>query len=446
MDENKNPSKFGNLRNSHAGRLLLLGVLMLLLHIPLSLIKGLMHERQATQMQAVTEVSSKWGLSQTFIGPRIVVPYVERWRESKANDSFVERHQVKYAHFLPETLNVKAAVSHEIRRRGIFEVPVYQTRVRVSGGFSPPDFSQWPIKAKDISWAEARLVFDVSDARAIQEQANVEWNGVSLPLEPGGAQAGASAPGFHAVIGKAASGAPLSFSVEFHFNGSEGLFFAPVGKYSQIEINSDWPDPSFQGKWLPTQRDINEDGFKAAWKIPYLGRGFSQQSTESAFLSALPDYAVGVNFVRPIDHYRMAHRGSKYALLFMTLTFLSLWLFEILCGLRVHAVQYLLTGSALCMFYLLQLALSEHLGFTIAYVLAASAVAIMVSAYSLVMLATRKRSAILAAGLAMLYAYLYSLLLEQNYALLLGSVGLFVILGAVMYLTRKVDWLALKTP
>jgi inner membrane protein len=218
---------------------------------------------------------------------------------------------------------------------------------------------------------------------------------------------------------------------------------APFAETTTVKLSSDSANPSFQGNWLPTDRSVNSGGFEATWVIPFLGRNYPQAWTEGTSLRPAIDASLfGVELVEPVDAYSMAERSLKYAALFLILTFALMWLIEVLGRVRVHPIQYLLLGAALCLFYLLELSLSEHLGFAPAYALASLAVVGMVGAYSWVIFRQRARAATVTGAVAGLYAYLYVLLRNEDYALLMGSVGLFVILGTIMYATRKVDWSA----
>jgi inner membrane protein len=219
------------------------------------------------------------------------------------------------------------------------------------------------------------------------------------------------------------------------------LFIAPLGRDTTVDLKSNWNSPSFQGAWLPSQRTVNVNGFEAAWTIPYLGRNYPQSwNSEKLMKEKIAASQFGVNLIAAVDKYRMAERSVKYAGLFILLTFAAIWLIEILVKFRVHFLQYLLLGFALCIFYLLELSLSEHMRFTAAYAIAALAIIVMITAYGKVMLKTFKKAAIVGSIVIALYTYLYIILCNEDYALLMGSIGLFVILGLIMFLTRRVNW------
>lgn len=430
---------------SHVGRIMLLGILVLVLQIPVASIENLVFERQTTEGQAKAEIQEKWGQQQQLVGPVLLVPYRVKTQIQDPHSGVKEtKIEIRRAVFLPEQLEVSSQLRHETRYRGIFEVPLYQATVTVNGSFKNPDLKLLDLKPEEVLWNKARLVVFVSDARAIQKQAKVNWNGEEHVFEPGSDESTTDYPGYHLDLEEAiGTGDNYSFDIEFVLNGSNGFYFAPLGKDSVLSLRGTWPDPSFQGKWLPNEREVSADGFISQWRIPYLSRNFPQQAAE---FSSIQDnvYAslVGVALISPIDNYRMSERSIKYEILFFVLTFSAIWLLEVLARLRVHLMQYLFIGAGLCLFYLLELSLSEHLGFYWAYAIATAAIVSMVSLYSCVVLRTGKRAAFIGVSLTVLYLYLFTLLREQNYSLLIGSVGLFLILSLIMFVTRRVDWFA----
>jgi len=440
-------SNFGQrVSQSQLGRIVLLGILILLLQIPITSIEHLVQERGISQYEAVADVQQKWGQAQHIIGPMLVIPYraKKQWQDNKTGGKKI-KSVTKRAVFLPDELSSTSQLVNERRYRGIFEVPLYQAEIGLQGHFSQPSFDKWDIKNEDVLWDKARLVIMVSDARAIQKQAKIVWNQQSYFLEPGSDAVVSNAPGYHIDLPTlAVKSDQYAFKLQLKLNGSGSLYFAPLGKNSLIEINAPWPDPSFQGNWLPTSREVNQEGFSSQWQIPYLGRNFPQQIQNfSTHLKNIQQALVGVDLISPVDNYRMFERSLKYQMLFFVLTFVAIWLIELLSKLRVHIMQYLFIGAGLCIFYLLALSLSEHLGFYIAYFIATAAIVALVSFYSYVVLGTGRRALTIGASLAALYAYLFSLLQEQNYALLIGSIGVFTMLAVVMYLTRHIDWFKL---
>ncbi|MEX1993603.1 MAG: cell envelope integrity protein CreD [Steroidobacteraceae bacterium] len=429
------------MRSSQTLRLVTVGILVLLLQIPIAMIGGQVQEREMRGAEAVEEVSSKWGNQQTLSGPVLVVPYMHRWTEANRDGMPITRTELRHAYFLPENLLTRGTVTTETRKRGIFSVPVYKLELNLSGRFSRPDFGSLGLEPIAVAWERAHLVVGIADTRAIQQETTVNWQGASASFVPGTGGFADAGTGIHAVVGFTEGTPAIEFSLPLSLNGSQGVFFTPFGKNTVVELDSNYPHPSFQGNWLPNERTVNADGFKARWAIPFLGRSFPQAWTsQNKMDNDIAGSGFGVDFLNPVDHYRMAERSVKYASLFILLTFATLWLFEVRAGVRVHPIQFLMLGGALCLFYLLLLALSEHMGFTLAYGLASVSVIGMVAAYGVVVLRGLGKALAVGLGVAFLYAYLYVLLVNEDYALLIGSIGLFLILGLIMYATRHVDW------
>lgn len=428
-------------------RLAGVGLLALLLLIPILRIGELVKERQGRAEGAVAEIASKWGNSQSIIGPALVVPYTERTSSVSATGAPVVTGRPGNAIFLPKRLQAEGKVDSETRKRGIFSVPVYRLDLNVEGEFARPDFASLGLDPATADWSRAHLVVSIADVRAIQEQNSVRWNDKEVPFLPGTGSFSEFQTGIQAAVGADAAAAGYRFSFPLALNGSSALSLAPFAETTTVKLSSDSANPSFQGNWLPTDRSVSSGGFEATWAIPFLGRNYPQAWTDATALRPAIDVSLfGVELVEPVNAYSMTDRSLKYAALFLLLTFAVMWLIEVLGRVRVHPIQYLLLGAALCLFYLLELSLSEHLGFAAAYAIASLAVVGMVGAYSWVIFRQRARAATVTGAVAGLYAYLYVLLRNEDYALLMGSVGLFLILGAIMYSTRKVDWSAAGTP
>ena len=432
-----------SIRSSQMLRLLSVGVLALLLQIPIAMIGGLVSERQARRQAAVAEVSSKWGNVQSITGPALVVPYTYRWIEASAGGQQITRTETRNAVFLPQQLRVRGSIDTELRNRGIFSVPVYKLGLTLEGEFGRPSFSELGLEPAAVAWERAHLAIGISDARAIQKETAVTWNDKKAPFLPGTGAFTDGGAGIHAVVGVLDGVQRLQFSFPLSLNGSLGVYLTPFAQNTAVELQSNYGHPSFQGNWLPVDRSVSDAAFQARWSIPFLGRNYPQAwKAEAEMRKEIDGSRFGVELVNPVDHYRMAERSVKYAGLFILLTFATVWLIEVLAGVRVHPIQYLMLGGALCLFYLLELSLSEHLGFPLAYAIASIAVVGMVAGYSVVALHHMRRALVVVAGVALLYTYLYILLMNEDYALLIGSVGLFLILSAIMYATRRVDWYA----
>jgi len=319
---------------------------------------------------------------------------------------------------------------------------VYRLNLTLEGEFTQPKIADLGIAPNDVQWAHAHLALGISEVRAIQDQVSVTWNGQAAPFLPGPGGFTDGGPGINAPVSVTAIGTTYAFSIPVSVRGSQSAYFVPSAMDTSVELTSNFQHPNFQGAWLPTERTISADGFKSSWSVPFLGRGYPQTwlSQPSGPSDAIQKSRFGVELMDPVDPYRMASRSVKYAGLFILLTFTSMWLVEVLAGIRVHPVQYLMIGAALCLFYLLELSLSEHVKFVTAYGIAALAVIAMIGGYSLVALKRINRASVVSVGVTLLYGYLYVLLTNEDYALLIGSIGLFVALALIMLVTRRIDW------
>lgn len=435
------------LRQSTFLRLLVLALLTLVLLLPVDWIRELIAERSQRQNDASEEIVGKWGRAQTLAGPVLIVPYQRRRTEKNYEGKDVEKVEQRYLTVLPDVLRVRAKVDGQERHRGIFVVPVYRLSLDVSGEMSLPDLKALDIEANELQWQRARVVVGVSDARTIQNRASLTWNGAELPFRAGPGDIEAVSAGVHAPLDAAFQGR-AEFAFRLTMQGSSSLFFTPLGQETEVAVESNWPTPSFQGDWLPAERSVVASGCTATWQIPFLGRSQAQAWTTAVFEKArcLETSLFGVDLLLPVSAYRMADRSVKYAQLFILLTFGTIWLLEVLGRLRVHPIQYLLIGGALCTFYLLELSLSEQLGFAIAYLLASAAVVVLIGAYAAIALRGWRRSLAVTSMVGGLYCYLYVLLTNEDYALLMGSLGLFIALASAMLLTRNVNWYAPSQP
>ncbi|MEW6234183.1 MAG: cell envelope integrity protein CreD [Candidatus Omnitrophota bacterium] len=436
-----------SIRQSKIVRLIGVGILVLFLQIPIFMIGSLVNERQGRQQSVIEEISSKWGQSQSINGPALIVPYTYQWNEMSATGQLINHTETRHAIFLPEKLQVAGKLDCAALFRGIYSVPVYKLNLTVSGVFPALNFKELGIDPASVIWERAQITLGISDAHAIQEQTEISWNSNRFPFLPGVEYCTGSNTGIHALVAINAEIQQYEFAFPLALNGSVGLFFVPFGQETIVDLNSNSGNPSFQGAWLPIDRSVSDNHFIAKWKIPFLGRNYPQAWTgQTDFRENIQNSRFGVNLIDLMNSYRMAERSVKYASLFILLTFTIVWLIELLAGVRVHPIQYLLLGASLCMFYLLELSLMEHLGFLLAYVLACMAVIGMTGSYSYSIFHRFKQTAIVAALIAGLYAYLYILLTNGDYALLIGSLGLFVILAVVMFITRRVDWYNSEIP
>lgn len=422
----------------------LVGALVALLLIPLGMVMALVHERQGTRASAEREVSEKWGSRQCVGGPVLLVPYVVRTTDSNGRTHVATSH----ATLLPRRLAIEGELTPEIRYRGIYEVPLYAARLDFEGAFALDEVLDLGIPEADLRWTDAVLSVGIPDPRGIRRSPTLQWGDVELAFEPGAGTGSLFPSGIHAPVGEILGGSrepSRSFHFELGLNGSRELTFLPVGEDTRVRLGSSWPDPSFTGAFLPERRSITASGFTAEWQLFYLGRSYPQRwKAGEVDANVVNASAAGVDLLLPVDAYQKSLRSAKYGILFLVLTFGTYFLFEVLGRLRIHPFQYLLIGLALVLFYALLLSLSEHLGFDRAYSIAATGTVALIVGYSGFILGGAGRVAEIGALLGSLYLYLYVLLQLEDYALVLGALGLFFILGAVMWITRRVDWYALQ--
>ncbi|MBE7439904.1 MAG: cell envelope integrity protein CreD [Spirochaetales bacterium] len=420
-------------KSSVTWKILITGSIVIALLIPAYLIRGTIEERQASHSAAIQEMNGRWGSEIQLVGPVLVIPFYVPGKP--ANQETLT--------LLPEELQIESDARAQTRSRGIFDTAVYSASITITGRFDA--HATGVTLPSHINWKEARFLVGLTDLRGI-EQADLLLGNQSFELRPGAvplAEQGLQAltPGM----------SRATFALKLQARGSTALRFALCGKTTNVSIISNWANPSFDGGSLPTERTIGPEGFKASWSVStLLSRGFplawtSSNEDASAYRERLHASASGVAFYLPVDIYQKATRSVKYAGLFLTLIFLAFFLFEMLIGLRIHPIQYGLVGAAKLIFYLLLLSLAEQIGFAIAYLVAATASSAQISAYSYALLRSARRASLMATILLLIYGYLYFLLQMENYALLAGSVGLFLIVGAVMFLTRNVSWYQIES-
>ncbi len=430
-------------------RLIVIGFLVLVLLIPLAMVRSTIGERAGRRAEVIQEVSALWGQAQEIGGPLLVLPFDVPIKDANGK---IERYRQR-AFYLPAELVVRGEIEPERRQRGIFETVVYRTRLHLEGNFEKPDLAALGIPAGEARWEEAFVSFGVPDLRGLTSALSIDWDGRKVELEPGPGAADLWRSGIHAPLSGLAElpeGKTMPFRLELPLQGSEHLQVLPLGRATRVELSSSWPDPSFRGAYLPAKREVSEAGFRAEWQVSEFGRGFPQawrsgDADHSTFRDAVASSSLGVGLFLPADGYQKSDRALKYGLLFLVLTFASCFFFEVFHPVRLHPVQYLFVGAALCLFYLLLLALSEHFGFGLAYTAASAGTVALIGGYSRAILKARSRAALLTGALAALYGYLWVLLRSEDYALLLGATALFVLLGVAMFLTRRVDWYAGKT-
>ena len=424
------------LRKSLLVKFAVIGFILILLLIPQSMVRSLINERQYRQMDVTREVSEKWGAAQTVTGPVLVIPFRELYTQSDGKELEYKRK----AYFLPQNLRINGQLENHTRKRGIYDVLLYRGILQLEGNFPAPNWEALKINPDMVVWNEARLAFGISDLAGIDSSLQLNWGNQALRLEPGTSEAKLLPAGVSVGLPVTdASTAAGAFNLKMQLRGNEYIHFAPVGQETTASMQSPWPSPSFDGSFLPKESNISEAGFTASWGILDLNRNYPQQWTEHDEYS-LKDNTFGVRLVQPVDGYAKNDRSTKYALFILALVFLSFFFFETLQHFDIHPFQYLMVGLAISIFYLLLLSLSEHLGFNKAYLAAAAATVGLILFYSRYILKSWRMFGQLAFLLVAIYSFVFVVLQLEDYALLVGSLGLFATLAAVMYLSRNVDW------
>lgn len=428
-------------------KLIVVVVLTLAILIPLGLIRSTIAEREGYRLQAVASIAESYAGPQTLIGPMLIVPYRVEVETVRNDDRGVPRKTVETVSrewvFFPRDLRVDGQVVPNVRRRGLHEVRVYELRAALAARFD----AAIPAQAeggvlRDIG--APYLSFGLSDVRGLIGTPGLRLDGAAAKLLQGAAPARSGA-GLHALRPVPAPGARQTLRVDLEFvsGGTEHLTIAPVGDGNRITLTSTWPHPQFAGRFLP-RHQIGAKGFRAEWDISALAAGTQAQvlAARAQGSDAQAYDALTVSLVDPVDIYSQADRASKYGLLFIALTFVGFFMFELLKRLPIHPIQYLLVGLALAIFFLLLLSLSEHIAFLWAYLIASAACIGLLGFYLAHVLCSRARGLGFAAALTLLYAVLYGLLVSEDNALVLGSILLFGVLAAIMVFTRRIDWYA----
>jgi inner membrane protein len=431
-------------------KVLMIVVLTGLLMIPLAMIEGVVYERSSYRDQASYDIASSWTGEQQFLGPLLVVPYqdhytVKVWDKQLKRYDIQEKSRQKRLIIAPEKLQVDAEVTTETRKRGIYAVPVYHSRMAVAGTFSLKRLEDLSLpEGHRLEWQAAYLSLMVSDVRGVEVQPRLTWRQAEIEFASD-TQLHGMRTGMHAPLGVlAAQEAPVDFAFELRLNGMELLQFSPVGKSTRINLDADWPDPSFMGRYLPTSRSIDADGFRANWSLSSFSSAIPQQleACQRGECDGLLRETFGVKLFNSVDIYQQSERSIKYALMFIGLTFVSFFLYEVMKGLRLHPMQYLLVGLGLSVFYLLLISLSEHMAFASAYLVATLASTLLIGFYVSSVLASLKHGAALTSALLLLYGMLYAILRSEDNSLLMGSLLIFGVLSLVMIVTRRLDWYA----
>ncbi len=448
METQKQKKSFGQwLKTSITVRMLMVGILILVLLIPLSYIKNLIQERSFRQVEVVREINQKWGNEVLLYGPVLKIPYQVHSLKKSWDDktkSYIEEDLVtiRSAYFFPNTLDINTNIESETLGRSIYESVVYTADMKIKGSFTIPNFETIDILEEDILWNKATVIINSTNLKGIRSNLELNMGGDQYPLRSRYTQNSYTNTLETKFIKETSlpKESAINFDLDLVINGSEQLRFIPVGRETTVAMTSNWASPSFNGNYLPNTKtkEISENGFKANWKVLQINREFEQE-----FFGELPQIdssAFGVKLLIPVDEYQKSERATKYGYLVIALTFLVFFLIQTISKINIHPFQYLMIGLALTMFYTLLISISEHSSFLKAYIIAGISVVALISMYSKAILKSFKFMSFIAISLAALYTFIFVIIQLENYALLVGSIGLFLILGTIMMVSRKIDW------
>ena len=430
------------MRRSITLRVTFIGVLVLLLLIPLEMVESLIRERESRKAEVEQEVSHTWGGPQTITGPVISVPYesVVRVDAQDGSGRYEMRTITEWAHFLPEELEVEGSLAPHKRHRGIYDVVVYQSVIALKGRF--PGLQENDLGRNDkLRWHDAVIGLGITDLRSIKEQVRMELGGRAVDFEPGMPTNDVIGTGLSAglPLDSTMMGAGGTFTMDLQLNGSTSFRIVPVGKVTRVHVQSDWSSPSCSGAFLPDSIPTDGQRLDARWTVLHLNRPYPQ-----AFLggrsSEVGESAFGVDLILPVDEYQKSTRAAKYGVMLIVLVFTVFFFVEVMRKVRIHPIQYLLVGLALCIFYSLLIAFSEHIGFGYSYITAALAVIVLVTLYARSVFNMPRAAQLLTLVLILVYGFIFTIIHQEDYALLMGSIGLFRVLATVMWLSRKISW------
>ena len=438
-----------------------IGILLLLILgslIPLSLVRSLVLERKALSSSVEHELAATWGGAQRIVGPILVVPFEEdelrqvpnpdRTAQAAYVDQLVTTRHLLY--LLPEELDIEGRTTTSVRRRGIYEVPLFTADMSFAGRFDPPNLTAIELAPEHrILWDEAWVEAYVSDLSGSLNPIALDWAGLSIPFRVGTEEISGSAQIVAPIALESAEDlSDAAFAFEIALNGSDSIGVLPLGRATRMTLASDWPHPSFFGGMLPASSTISPKGFEANWQVSHFARQLPQQWRDNdvkldTLISRARVDGLAVRMVESVDHYLKAERSVKYGVLFIVLVCGVLFAFEVMAGGRVHVVQYGFVAAAVCIFFLLLLSLSEVLGFALAYAVSAAMSLLLIAPYAAKIGQSWRQGATAGALLAGVYGYLYVTLQSEDHALIMGSLLLFAALAALMFATRNVDWYAL---
>lgn len=447
MNKNQTTLEKANnwIKNSVGLKLITITILMLLLLIPASMIKSIINERENLNQSVLNEVSQKWAGKQQINGPVLCIPLVYEYvHEDDEKETKTITH-TKQLYVLPDQLSIKGKIDPETLKRGIYEVVVYRSSLNISGKYNL-NLKIDQEGLKEIKYDKAFLTVGISDLRGIEDEVVLNWGKQKLDIQAGSNLNDMISSGVNIDLPniKNQINQNINFSFQLNLQGSQNISFIPLGSTTKVDLQSSWSSPSFNGNFIPDNREVRDSGFTAQWKVLQLNRNYPQSWINKNMRKEMQYSAFGLDLIMPMDDYQKSMRSSKYAAMTIALIFLIFFLVEILNGRKIHPFQYALVGLALCVFYILLISISEHSNFNIAYLISAGITSLMILLYAKSVFKSNKFTAVLGATVLGIYGFLFVTLQLADYALLMGSIGLALILGLTMYFTRNINWYKLN--
>ncbi len=427
--ENQEVETTQSIFQSTTAKMIMVGLLTLVLLIPLSFVQDLIKERSNRQKEVIAETTSKWGESVYFYGPILKIPY---------KDPITSR--IENAFFFPEQLtNTSSAEIKTPLQRSIYKSNVFTTKMQFSGNYIEPNFSKKNIPNDNILWNKAAIIIRTTNLKSVNDEVKIKLGANIFTFEPIHTnKTNDSIESLETGYFDYNTIKNSKFNINIIYNGSKRISIVPIGKTTDATMHSNWASPNFNGNFIPNDKKITANGFDATWKILHFNRPFAQENFEA--LPELSKYAFAVDFITPVDEYQQNDRASKYGFLVIGLTFLIFFLIQSISKISIHIFQYVMIGIALIMFYTLLISITEHSSFGFAYAIAGTSVVAMITLYSISILKDKKFPTFIGIALSVLYNFIYVIIQLEDYALVVGSIGLFLILAAVMYFSRKIEW------
>jgi inner membrane protein len=433
---------------------IIIGMLILILLIPSAMIQNLIRERQERSLETIQKINDKWSLSQTLCAPLLLVPYTTV-KLDKDNKPYYEDHTL---YVTPKTLNINASLTPEERYYGIYKAILYKSIIHFEGFFSA--LTNLKIENSEFHFDKAQMAMGITDLKGVTQNPDFSIDGKKLETTVGvvnlfsvsenvaGESSNYGSRSLYAfdrnISGKTLMvdlkdvrlTDSLHFNCTMQLNGSSAISFIPIGQHTAVTVNGQWQSPSFIGSFSP-ESTIDKEQFNASWNILNFNREIPTMWSDNS-MADLGNTSFGVNLIETVDHYQQNMRSAKYALLFIALTFIVFFFVEIFTKKPIRFFQYVLVGIALILFYSLLLSLSEQIGFGWAYLTACSATILLTTVYFYSLIKQKLAAVILAGIMIILYAFLYIILQVEDFALLIGSIFLFVILGVIMFVSNNI--------